>query len=108
MAEPERLAFARWLGMQHLKFDKRLTNVIYLPHGAPDDQVRLLEVNTGLYPDPGTPLTPIEATPAVTELPFRVWILDITPDEWAQVQANPQILPAGWSLDNRVTIGRGA
>ncbi len=107
MPEKERAAFARWLGTQHLRFDKRLTMVIYLPHGAPEDQVRLLEVNTGLYPDPGTPLTPIESTPAVTDLPFYVWVLDVTPEEWAGIQENPKILPDGWSLQDKMTIRRG-
>jgi hypothetical protein len=106
MPEQERAAFARWLGNQHLRFDKRLSMVIYLPAQAPDDQVRLLEVNTGLYPDPGTPLTPIQATPAVTDLPFRVWVLDVTPEEWTEIQANPQMLPDGWSLQDRMTIQR--
>lgn len=106
MPEQERAAFARWLGGQHLRFDKRLTMVVYLPTGAPDDQVRLLEVNTGLYPDPGTPLTPIESTPAVTDLPFRVWVLDVTPDEWTAIQQNPQMLPQGWSLENSTITRR--
>jgi hypothetical protein len=106
MPEKERAAFAQWLGGQHLDFDKRLSMVIYLPADAPEDQVRLLEVNTGLYPDPGTPLEPIESTPAVTDLPFRVLVLDVTPEEWAEIQAKPQMLPDRWSLQDRMTIQR--
>ena len=89
----ERAAFAIWLARQHLRFDSRLTQVVYLPTGAPEDEVRLLEVNTGLYPEPGSPIVPVETTPAVTERPFRVWVADVTPDEWNQIQAKPGLLP---------------
>ena len=94
----ERAAFATWLAGQHLRFDSRLTQVVYLPNAAPDDEVRLLEVNTGLYPEPGKPIVSVETTPAVAGLPFRVCIADVTPEEWQQIQTNPGLLPAGWSL----------
>jgi hypothetical protein len=101
-----RAAFAEWLARQHLEFDKRLTLAVYLPAGAPEDEVRLLEVNTGLYPEPGNPIVPVETTPAVADLPFRVWVADVTPDEWERIQTNPGLLPAGWSLEGRVTSRR--
>ena len=102
----QRAAFAEWLARQHLGFDTRLTEVVYLPAGSPDDQVRLLEVNTGLYPDPGSPIVPTEMTPAVSDLPFRVSVADITPEEWDQIQTNPGLLPTGWRLEGRQTIRR--
>ncbi len=105
--EQERAAFAAWLARQHLKFDSRLTEVIYLPSGAPEDEVRLLEVNTGLYPVPGSPIAPVETTPAVNDLPFRVSVADITPEEWAQIKAKPHLLPNGWALDNNQITRRG-
>lgn len=102
----KRAAFAGWLARQHLTFDSRLTLAVYLPNGAPEDEVRLLEVNTGLYPGPGNPIAPVETTPATADIPFRVWVADITPDEWNRIQANPGLLPAGWSLEGRQTIRR--
>jgi hypothetical protein len=99
----ERAAFVEWLARQHLRFDSRLTQVVFLPSGSPEVEVRLLEVNTGLYPDPGTPIVPIETTPAITDLPYRVLVADVTPEEWSQIQADPGLLPAGWKLeDNRI------
>ncbi len=105
-ATKQRAAFAEWLARQHLRFDARLTQVVHLPAGAPEDEVRLLEVNTGLYPAPGNPIVPVETTPAVTDLPFHVWVADVTPDEWNQIQSNPALLPTGWSLEGRQTIRR--
>ncbi len=102
----QRAAFAEWLARQHLGFDKRLTLVVHLPAGAPNDEVRLLEVNTGLFPEAGNPIVPVETTPTVTELPFRVWVADVTPDEWNQIQTNPALLPTGWSLEGRQTTRR--
>ena len=43
-------AFAKWLAREHLGFDKRLTLVVYLPGGAPEDEVRLLEVWRKAHP----------------------------------------------------------
>ena len=106
-ATQERAAFADWLARQHLRFDNRLTQIVYLPADAPEDEVRLVEVNTGLYPEPGSSIVPIETTPAVTDLPFRVWVADVTPDEWNQIQINPGLLPPGWSLEGRRTTRRG-
>ncbi len=105
-ATKERAAFATWLARQHLRFDKRLSEVIYLPTGALEDQVRLLEINTGLYPEPSSPVVPIETTPAVADLPFHVWVADVTPDEWTEIQANPGLLPPGWKLEGRLSIKR--
>jgi hypothetical protein len=105
-ATQERAAFAEWLARQHLRFDNRLTQVVYLPTDAPEDEVRLLEVNTGLYPEPGNPVVAIETTPAIIDLPFRVWVADVTPNEWNQIQANPALLPPGWSLEGRRTTRR--
>ncbi len=102
----ERAAFAQWLARQHLRFDSRLTQVVHLPAGAADDEVRLLEINTGLYPEPDNPIVPVESTPAVADLPFRVWVADVTPNEWQQIQSNPALLPAGWSLDGNQIIRR--
>jgi hypothetical protein len=102
----QRAAFAEWLARQHLRFDNRLTEVVHLPAGAPENAVRLLEVNTGLFPEPGHPIIPVETTPAVTDLPFQVSVADVTPDEWRQIQSNPSLLPDGWSLEGRQTFRR--
>ena len=99
----QKAAFAEWLARQHLRFDSRLTQAVYLPAGAPVDEVRLLEVNTGLFLEPGSRITSVEATPAVTDLPFRVSVADVTPEEWLEIQTNPGLLPSGWSLEgNRI------
>lgn len=99
--------FAVWLAKQHLGLDPHLAEVIYLPAGAPDPEVRLLEVNTKLAPDPGNDaIIPLVMTPAVSNLPYRVLAADLTPGQWEQVQKNPALLPNGWVLADRVRVGR--
>ena len=104
--EKEKAAFAEWLARQHLRFDSRLTQAVYLPAGAPDDEVRLLEVNTGLYPTPGEAIFAVVTTPSPPVSPFRVSVADISPDEWQGICKNPGLLPAGWSLDGNQVIRR--
>lgn len=106
-ATQERAAFAEWLARQHLEFDSRLAEVIYLPTGAPEDEVRLLEVNTGLYRNADQAIVAVETTPAIADLPFRVWIADVTSEEWERIQSSPDKLPIGWSLEaKRITRRR--
>src|SRR5438045_1879521 len=42
-ATPEQ--FAQWLARRHLASDAAIELVVYLPAGAPDNEIRLLEVN---------------------------------------------------------------
>lgn len=98
----KRAAFAIWLALQHLHFDSRLTQIVYFPKDAPDDEVRLLEVNKGLYPDPGQPIFAVRTTPITNDLPFHVWVADVTPDEWSQIQTDPGLLPDGWKWEGNV------
>lgn len=104
--EREKAAFAEWLARQHLRFDSRLTQAVYLPAGAPEDEVRLLEVNTGLFVQPGDPIVSFQSTPSNSDMPFRTWIADVTPDEWQRICKNPALLPEGWSLDGNRIIRR--
>ncbi len=102
----KRAAFAIWLALQHLHFDSRLTQIVYFPKDAPDDEVRLLEVNLGLYPVPGEPIFAVRTTPVTNDLPFHVWVADVTPDEWSKIQTDPSLLPDGWKLGENVVTRR--
>ena len=99
--------FAIWLAKQHLGIDPHIQEVIYLPAGAPAQEVRLLDINTKLYLEPGDDaIVPIDMTPAASGLPYKVTLADITPEQWTRIQQNPGLLPHGWSLSDRVRVGR--
>ncbi|MBX9585338.1 MAG: hypothetical protein K2X87_33950 [Gemmataceae bacterium] len=105
----EKAGFAVWLAKQHLGLDPHLQEVIYLPSGSPEQEVRLLEVNEKLYPDPDDDaVIPRSMTPAISKLPYRVLAADITPDQWGGIQQGRVVLPSGWSLKDRVRVGRRA
>jgi hypothetical protein len=96
---------ARWLAIRHLATDAALERVIYLPANAPDNEIRLLEVNRLLNP-PDDAIEPLEFTP-VWDLPYRVFVADITSDQWDRLRQNPGVLPPGWDLRDSQVILRG-
>jgi hypothetical protein len=91
--------FARWLAKRHLSSDMAIERVVYLPSGAPGDEIRLLEVNRLLNPpDPDT-IEPLDFTPD-TDPPFKVFVADVTTDQWERIKRTPEsILPSGWELE---------
>lgn len=104
-ATPEQ--FAHWIGRRHLESDWALERVIYMPTGAPRDEVRLLEVNRLLNPSDPDVVEPLDFTPS-TELPYRLFVADVTTDQWERIRQSPEsALPAGWKLEAHQTITRG-
>jgi hypothetical protein len=104
-ATPEQ--FARWLAQRHLSTDAALERVVYLPTGAPENEIRLLEINRFLNTPDIQVIEPLDFTPE-TDLPYRVFVADITSDQWDLVQREPNsVLPPGWRLEDNRVIGRG-
>lgn len=99
--------FARWLAARHLASDPAIEKVVYLPTGAPAGEVRLLEVNRLLNPPDPDSVEPLDFTPD-TETPFRVFVADVTGDQWERIQRSPEaMLPDGWALAGNLIFGRG-
>jgi hypothetical protein len=104
-ATPEQ--FARWLAQLHLSSDAAIERVVYLPAGAPDNEIRLLEVNRFLNLSDTEAIEPLDFSPE-TDVPYRVFVADITSDQWERVQREPDaMLPPGWRLDDKQVIVRG-
>ena len=78
-----------------------------MPAGAPDDEIRLLEINDR-FAGPGGEIEPFESLLDVTTSPYRVFIVDITSEQLDQIKKNPALLPAGWSLDGHQVWKRRA
>jgi hypothetical protein len=103
-ATPEQ--FAQWLARRHLSTDAAIDRVVYLPAGAPENEIRLLEVNRFLNPPDPQSIEPLDFTP--DDLSYRVFVADITSDQWDRVQREGDaVLPAGWQLAGNRVIGRG-
>lgn len=98
--------FAHWLARRHLISDVSITEVIYLPTGSPEGEIRFLEVNSLLnIPDPEV-IEPLCFSPDVRGFSFSLLVADISSDQWEHVKAKRLDLPKGWELRDNVIIGR--
>ena len=101
------LQFAEWLAKRHLSSDMAIERVVYLPKGAPPDEIRLLEVNRLLHPPDPDNIEPLDFTPD-TEPAFKVFVADVTTDQWERIKQAPDaILPAEWKLEGNRIFTRG-
>ena len=99
--------FAHWLARRHLSTDAALERIVYLPTGAPENEIRLLEVNRFLNQSDTETIEPLDFTPEMG-LPFRVFVADITTDQWDLVRRKGNsVLPSGWLFEDNQIIGRG-
>jgi hypothetical protein len=91
--------FARWVGRLHYEIDKGIIRVLHFPTGAPVDEVRLLEVN-GLLPLPeNAPVVAFDFMPDIEGVNYRLFVADVTPRQFDEIQAGRIALPTGWSLE---------
>jgi hypothetical protein len=93
---PER--FAKWMAQRHVISDPDIREVIYLPSNAPDNEIRLLEVNVLLKVGDDERVEPIDFSPDINGVNFAVLVADITPGQWQGIREGKLPLPAGWDL----------
>lgn len=98
-------AFAEWIARRHLASDPGIREVVYLPH-APDKEIRLVEVNALLFATQMGEVEPLNFSPDIPGVDYRVLAADITPQQWEDIQKGKPLLPHGWELADRVIFGR--
>ena len=98
---------AKWYAERHLKIDPGTKEVHYLPTGAPDKEIRFLEVNTMIA---NRDLAPLEAQDfgVAIEGPEQhtLMVLDVTPEQWRRIARKELALPSDWSLENEAVFKR--
>ncbi len=100
VAEFDRDAMARWYAENHTKIDPGVASVYHLWHGAPDREIRLLEVNRLLIERETDPLEAVDFGVDVgTENQHTLLVVDVTPTQWHRIQLRQLRLPDGWTLD---------
>jgi hypothetical protein len=105
-SEPE--AFARWLACRHMSVDPSINQVVYLASEAPPREIRLLEINSQMNALDTDPIEPLDFSPDIAELPFTVFVADITPSQWERILAEAgAMLPFGWKLRDHRIYSRG-
>lgn len=98
--------FAAWMARCHLATDPGIREIIYLPANAPKNEIRLLELNVLLSVPEADSIQPVDFSPDIGGLDFRVVVADITPAQWQAIQAKQLPLPDGWDLTGYRRIGK--
>jgi hypothetical protein len=96
--------FVVWIARRHFAIDKGITRILYLPTGAPADEVRLLEVNAlASLPENG-PVEAVDFLPDVEGLHYTLFVADVTPRQFEAIMNRRLPLPNGWQLDGSQEI----
>jgi hypothetical protein len=96
----DRDALARRYASRHLKTDPGIREIHYLPTGAPERDIRLIEVNELIADRDNYPFEPIDFGVDVGGSEgHTLWVLDVTPTQWEKIRQSELRLPEGWNLD---------
>ena len=91
---------AQWYAKEHLKTDPGIVDVYYLPHGAPDREIRLVEVNRLIGDRNDGALEPIDfGIDRGMDTEHTLFMLDVTPEQWERINHRELPLPGGWSIE---------
>ncbi len=95
---------AEWYAKQHLATDPGIRKVIYAPTGAGEREIRFLEINTPIHDDrTNQQLVPIDfGVDMGQESQHRLFVVDLTVEQWELVQNGKLKLPSGWSLESKI------
>ena len=96
--------FAHWIGRSHFAIDKGISQILYLPTGAPPEEVRLLEVNELVHIPENAPVEGLDFMPDIAGIDYRLFVADVTPRQFQAIQEGALALPAGWSLERSQLI----
>ena len=100
----DRDATARWYASEHLKTDPGIRAIYYLPRNAPEREIRFIEINELLADRDDETLEPIDfGVDTGTESEHRLFVLDVTPNQWDRISQRMLALPPGWSLEGKVS-----
>ena len=100
--------FAHWIGRRNFDIDKDIVRVLFLPDSAPPDEVRLLEVNDLAALPENAPVEAVDFMPDIDGLDFKLYVADVTPDQFKKITERSLELPRGWSLTDYQEVAPAA
>jgi hypothetical protein len=90
-----------------MRTDPGVLKVIYLPFGAPDREIRFVEVNDLIATRDSDPIEPFDfGVDDGSPTSHRLRIVDVTPKQWEQIEKKQLPLPTGWSLEASEVIAQ--
>lgn len=101
----DREGLARWYAQRHLDIDSGVMSIRHLPTNAPEREIRFLEVNRLISET--TPVEPVDFGVEIGQSDAHtLYVLDVTPSQWDEIEAGRLPLPEGWSLSGSQELGR--
>ena len=106
----EKDQMALWIARKHLAADSAIRKILYLPQGAPADEIRLLEVNDrmSLPDEEAGKIEPMEFGLNIQDAPFQLFVADITSEQLDAIRDSRLALPEGWIFEAPITTARRA
>lgn len=99
----DRDAMARWYAKEHLKTDPGIAWVHYLPGNANEREIRFVEVNVLIGERNDEALEPIDfGVDTGMDSAHKLFVVDVTPEQWKRIQTHELELPSTWSLEGAV------
>ena len=105
LIDPDRQAVAYWVALSHFRTDPGIREIWHLPSGAPDDEIRLIEVNDQFPSAEDRPI-PVDFGLDIRGVPFRLLVADVTSDQLKAARFDASHLPDGWSLQGAAQYPR--
>ena len=99
----DRDSMARWYATQHLETDPGVVAVYYLPEGAGEREIRLVEVNELMGDRNDDALEPIDfGIDRGTDNEHQLFVLDVTPEQWTRIEKEELSLPTNWRREGAI------
>jgi len=99
-------SMAEFYAKRHKLTDHAISEIHYLPTGAPANEIRLVEVN-GSVTGNTTP-EPIDfGVDHGSDNEHKLVVLDVRPEQWDKIREGALPLPQGWMLEGRKEVSGG-
>jgi len=99
----DRDAMARWYAKEHIDIDPGIRSIYYLPTNAPEREIRFVEVNDLIGARNDETLEPIDfGVDTGMETEHKLFVLDVTPEQWDRINCKKLSLPQGWELKDAI------
>lgn len=95
---------AEWVAKRHLSAAGSIRQVWYLPKGAPAEEIRLLEINDR-FSRADDRIEPLDFGIEVAGTPVKLFVADVSSDQFEQMRNDPSRLPKGWTLEGARSWG---
>jgi len=100
----DRDQMAKWYAGRHFETDAGVEQIFYLPTRAPAGEIRFIEVNN-MIAESSNP-EPIDfGIDRGSNEGHTLVVLDVTPKQWAEIEAGKMSLPSGWTLKGKQPLG---